>query len=111
MISRLKTSLATALIIAALMGSTSASAQYGFNGNKSIIGLDIGDSSELIIRFDSDLGCGSPLAKVSRTQPYYNEMYAMALTAQANNKPLNVYVSGCEGSYSRIVRMVSGFVF
>lgn len=111
MIRRFKNIFAVAIAATALMSSTLVSAQGGFQGNKAIIGIDIGDSGELIIRFDSNLGCGSPYVKISRNQYYYSDMYAMALTAQASSKLLNVYVSGCEGEYSRVARMVSGLVF
>lgn len=108
MIRRLKTSCGVAVIVAALM-STPASA---FAGLKAILGIDIGDSGSLILRLDSNTYCGTAFAIVSRNEPYYNDMYAMALTAQATNKPVNVYVGSCDSQgKAQIVRMVTGSVF
>ena len=109
MIRRLKSSFAIAVAVAALVGSTPALA---FEGLKGIIGVDIGDSGQLIIRFDSNTSCGTPVAFVNRTELYYNDMYAMVLTAQANGKPINPYVGACDvQGKAQIVRLITGFVW
>ncbi len=97
---------------AVLLLSLTAAGSPGFQGLRLIAGYDVGDTSQLIIRFSSDNGCGI-IAAVPREKPYYSDMVAMTISAFNSGRPLNVYLSSCptNGVTPEIVRMVQGVVF
>lgn len=103
-------------VIAAIAVTASfASPSYafaGFVGSRSIIGIDVGDTNSLIIRLSGDPICqGTTFVRVSRSDAWYNDMLAMALSAYGSGKSINVWVSACEGETGRVLRMVQGTVY
>lgn len=101
------------IILSAVLFSTSAEGGTGgFQGPRSIIGYDVGDTDVLYIKF-SEPGACKAMALVPRGKPYYNDMLAMTISAYNSGKPLNVYLNGCpsDDRPAEIVRMVQGAVF
>lgn len=84
----------------------------GFQGPRSIIGYDVGDTGVLYIKFATDGQCKA-LAIVQRSREYYSDMLAMTISAYNTGKPLDVYLNGCPdgATPAEIVRMVQGRVF
>ena len=53
------------------------------------------DPSDVVIELDNAGNCGSKYFHIQRSNPNFKEMTAVALTALANGKKLNLFVSGC----------------
>lgn len=84
----------------------------GFSASMPIIGMDVGDTAALYIRFPSATECGTPLAYVRNSSPYYKEMLAVALQAYALGKDVRVWVASCDvNNNAVIVRLAMGTVW
>jgi hypothetical protein len=95
-----------------LLAPPAQAQDMGFIGPRPILGIDIGDSAVMILRLGGTPICqGQNFVYVESSQSYFSTMYAMALAAYNAGKPINVWVSGCNGIQGRIVRMVQGGVF
>lgn len=100
------------LVLACGAFFTASTASAGFLGNRSIIGIDVGDTNRMIIRLSGDPICqGTTFVYVNKSDAWYSDMLAMALSAFAASKPINVYIPGCDGESARVLRMVQGVTY
>ncbi|MDP5279150.1 hypothetical protein Q9Q95_09455 [Sphingomonas sp. DG1-23] len=101
-----------AAAVAAVFGLIPATAEAGFTTASTVVGVDVGDSGVLYIRFADSTFCGSPLVYVPRTAVYYSDALAIALSALSTGKKLAVWIPACEGTGAQLaVRFVHGQVW
>lgn len=97
---------------AAILGLVPATAEAGFTTASTVVGVDVGDSGVLYIRFADPTFCGSPIVYVPRTAAYYSDALAVALSALSSGKKLAVWIPTCEGTGAQLaLRFANGYVW
>ena len=84
----------------------------GFTPSLPIQGIDVGNTGVMILRLGANTECGTPLAIVDSSQPYYKDMVALASMAYTTGQTVTVWVASCNPQNQAIVvRMVIGTVW
>ena len=99
------------LSIAIALFFMAGTAQAYWIGDKSIVGIDIGDTGQMIIRLDSHTQCNSPFIYIESWRPWYKEMFALANSAFMANKKINGWVNCAADNRGEMVRMFVGPVY
>jgi len=99
-------------IAAALSISSGPANANGWTPASSVVGLDVGDSNRLYIRFADVTQCGTHIIFIPRAAPYYADALAIALSSLSTGKKLTVWIAACDGANPpEAVRIVNGTVW
>jgi hypothetical protein len=94
------------------LGLTPATAGAGFTTASTVLGVDVGNTGVVYIRFADATMCGSHIVYVPRTAAYYNDAVAIAMSALSTGKKLSVWIDACPGQgYPEAVRLANGYVW
>jgi hypothetical protein len=108
----MKKLLRTIVVGIAAVLSCSYAAGTGFTPPLQIVGLDVGNTEALIIKFGANTECGTSLAYVPAAQPYYKDVLALASSAYITGQAVQVWVAACNwDNKAQVVRLVVGSVW
>ena len=83
-----------------------------FTSALQIVGLDVGDTNALFIKLSANTECGTSIAYISSTEPYYRDVLALASAAYAMGQPVQIWVGSCNSANrAQIRRLVVGSVW
>ena len=107
----MKQAIGSCLAILAFGSISQISLAAGLTPAMQVLGMEVGDTNALYLRMSADTECGSPLAVIEKAQPYYRDMFEMALLAYSTRTDIRVWISSCDiQKRAVIVRMVLGTV-
>jgi hypothetical protein len=95
--------LATGMLLTTI-GNISAA---GFTVPLQIIGMDVGDTNALYLRFSANTECGTPYALVAAAQPYYKDIVTIASVAYTTQQDVRVWVSSCNSAGTAVISRVA----
>jgi hypothetical protein len=67
------------------------------------------DPSDMVVQLDGTGPCGSDLFHILRSAANFDQMTALMMTAAAAGRPVNLYVTGCNGDRNIISHGAAGF--
>jgi hypothetical protein len=99
-------------LLVALLAGFSQSASASFSQPLTIVGVDVGDSGVLYLRFAEQTPCGSYFAYVPQSAPYYESALAIAIAAYSSGKKVAVSIPTCDGANpAEAKRLILGATF
>ncbi len=97
------------LLILALFSLSQIASAAALPPAVQVLGIGVADANVLYLRLSADTECGSSLAVLPNTLPYYREMFEMALLAYSTGKDIRLWISSCDlQRRGVIVRMALG---